>query len=60
MGPLLTDQADDPAAQIEVLKYCYVTTKLADQTDKNLDALLKTQADAFLQNPTFVDLRPGR
>ena len=60
MTPLLTDQSEDLSAQIEVIKNCYVTTPLADQTDKNLDALLKDTPPQYLTDAGVVDLRPGK
>jgi len=59
MGPLLTDQREDPAARLEVIRNCYVTTKLADQTDKSLDSLLKDTGKK-LKEARFVDLKPGQ
>ena len=57
MGPLLTDQSEDPVAQIEIIRHCYVTTPLADQTDQNLDSLLRDVPQSFLGD--MVDLKPG-
>lgn len=59
MGPLLTDQAEDPAAQLEIIRNCYVTTPLVDQTDRNLDALLKDTPKQLLTNAKFIDLKVG-
>jgi hypothetical protein len=58
-GPILTDQNDDPQTQLEVIKYCYVTTPLADQTDRNLDALLRDTPQQYLTEAKFVDLKVG-
>lgn len=59
MGPLLRDQPEDLGAQLEVIRNCYVTTRLGDQTDKNLDALLKDTGAALTKGSRFVDLKPG-
>lgn len=59
MGPLLRDQPEDLAAQMEVIRHCYVTTRLADQTDKNLNALLKDTGTRLTEGSRFVDLKPG-
>ena len=59
MGPLLTDTSEDPAAQLEVIRHCYVTTPLADETDESLDALLRDTPKPFLADAKFVDLKPG-
>jgi hypothetical protein len=59
MGPLLTDRSEDQPAQLEVIQNCYVTTPLADQTDKSLDSLLRDQPKPYLIDAKFVDLRPG-
>lgn len=59
MGPLLTDQPEDPAVQLEVIEHCYVTTPLADQTDRNLDALLRDIPKGELSKARITDLRPG-
>lgn len=54
---LLTDEPG--ATQLEVIRHCYVTTRLADQTDKNLDALLRDVGQRLPAKPKFVDLKPG-
>lgn len=59
MGPLLTDQSEDPAAQIEIIRHCYVSTPLVDQTDESLNALLKDAPKPFLNDAGVIDLRPG-
>jgi len=55
--PLLTDQSDD-LSQLEVISNCYVTTPLADQTDKSLNALLQDTPSGHLYDAQFQDLRP--
>jgi hypothetical protein len=60
MGPLLTDQREDPAARIEIIRNCYVTTRLADQTDKSLDSLLRDTDKKLRDKAKFVDLRAGQ
>jgi|CXWL01.1.fsa_nt_gi hypothetical protein len=57
IGPLLTDQSDDVSAQLEVIANCYVTTPLADQTDKNLNSLLQDTPSRHLSDARFQDLR---
>jgi hypothetical protein len=59
MGPLLTDTAEDPDAQLEVIEHCYVTTPLGDETDQSLDALLRDAPTQYLMDARFVDLKPG-
>ena len=59
MGPLLTDQSEDLEAQLEVIRHCYVSTPLADQTDENLDALLKDAPGPHLATAQVIDLKPG-
>src|SRR5207253_871099 len=59
MGPLLTDQPEDSEAQFEVLRNCYVTTPLADQTDRNLNSLLQDTTNKHLKDASFVDLKQG-
>jgi hypothetical protein len=59
MGPLLTDQSENPAVQLEIISNCYVSTPLADQTDESLDRLLKDVPAPDLIAAKFVDLRPG-
>jgi hypothetical protein len=60
MGPLLTDQREDPIARMEVVHNCYVTTRLADQTDKSLDSLLRDTGKKIRDEAKFIDLRPGQ
>lgn len=60
MGPLLTDQREDPGARLEVIRNCYVTTRLADQTDKSLEALLQDTGKKLRESAKFIDLRPGQ
>ncbi|OFW15475.1 MAG: hypothetical protein A3H29_00535, partial [Acidobacteria bacterium RIFCSPLOWO2_02_FULL_67_21] len=59
MGPLLTDQPENLGAQLEVIRNCYVTTRLGDQTDKSLDALLQDTGTKLQRGGKLVDLRPG-
>ena len=59
LGPILTDQAEDPETQLEVIRHCYVTTPLGDQTDRNLDSLIRDTPQDFLSQAQFVDLQPG-
>jgi hypothetical protein len=59
MAPLLRDQPEDLAAQLEVIRHCYVNTKLGDRTDKNLDALLKDTGARLASKAAIVDLKPG-
>jgi hypothetical protein len=60
IGPLLTDQNEDVPAQLEVIANCYVSTPLADQTDKNLNVLLKDTPSQHLSDARFDDLRPDK
>ena len=39
MVPPLTDEPENPAAQDEIIRNCYVTTRLSDQADETLDQL---------------------
>lgn len=55
--PLLTDQSDDVSAQLEVIANCYVSTPLGDQTDGNLNSLLKDTPSHHLADARFKDLR---
>ena len=59
MGPLLTDQREDVTAQLEVIANCYVTTPLADQTDRNLNSLLQDTPSRHRADGYLLDLRPG-
>lgn len=59
IGPLLTDQSEDLRAQLDVIRNCYVTTPLADQTDQSLNALLRDAPSGPLLDAGVVDLRPG-
>jgi hypothetical protein len=49
MGPLLSDDPQDPDVQREVLEHCYVSTPLSDQADRSLDLLLKDKASKALK-----------
>jgi hypothetical protein len=60
MGPLLTDQPEDLATQLEVINNCYVNTPLADQADSSLDVLLRDDLAPGLQRAGFIDLKPGQ
>jgi hypothetical protein len=57
MGPLLTDASEDPDSQLEVIRNCYVTTPLADETDRSLDHLLRDTPSATLLDAGVVDLK---
>lgn len=57
LGPLLTNQTDE-ASQLEIIANCYVTTPLADQTDKSLNALLQDLPSRHLSDAAVQDLRP--
>jgi hypothetical protein len=59
MGPLLTDQSEDPRAQLEIIRNCYVSTPLVDQADDSINALLKDSPKPFLRDAAVVDLKPG-
>ncbi|MGH0035229.1 MAG: hypothetical protein ACQGVK_09400 [Myxococcota bacterium] len=41
VAPLFTDQAEDLRSQEEVIRNCYVSTRLSDQADRSLDRLLQ-------------------
>ena len=56
LGPLLTNQTDE-ASQLEIIANCYVTTPLADQTDKSLNALLQDLPSRHLSDAAVQDLR---
>ena len=60
MVPLLTDQPEDPKAQEEVIRNCYVTTKLSDQADKNLDRLLQDIPTKSLIDAGVQDTGPSK
>lgn len=59
MGPLLSDTNDDPQSQLDVIQHCYVTNPLSDQTDQNLDELLRDTPQGFLTDASFIDLKTG-
>ena len=59
MAPLLTDRPQDLSAQIDVIRNCYVTTALGDQTDKSLDRLLADTGTQLAGDAAFINLRRG-
>jgi hypothetical protein len=59
MGPLLTDQSEDLATQLEVIANCYVSTPLAAQADSSLDSLIRDDMQPYLKQKGFIDLKPG-
>jgi|SRR5579859_1296569 len=59
MTPLLTDQLENPVAQLEVINHCYVTTPLGDETDKSLNSLLRDVPTTHLASARFIDLKTG-
>ena len=59
MAPLLTDRPEDLSAQIDVIRHCYVTTPLGDQTDKSLDRLLADTGARLAGDAAFINLRRG-
>jgi hypothetical protein len=59
MGPLLTDQLEDPSGQLEVIAHCYVSTPLADEADSSLNALLRDIPSSRLTSASVIDLKPG-
>lgn len=58
-GPILTDQTEVPAIREEIIRNCYVTTPISDESDANLDTLLKARIPKFLTDAGVNDLRPG-
>ena len=60
IGPILTDQPEDPAAQERVIQNCYVTTKLSDQADSTLNELLKDIPSSALADAGFAHTEPAR
>ncbi len=58
-GPLLTDQSEDPAVREEIIHNCYVNTPISDESDVNLDKLLKSRIPKFLTEAGVKDLKPG-
>ena len=59
MAPLLTDRPEDLSAQLDVIRNCYVTTPLGDQTDRSLDRLLADTGTQLAGDAAFINLRRG-
>ncbi len=60
IAPLLTDQAEDPATQAEIIRNCYVKTRLSDQADASLDRLLHDIPSAALAGAGVKDTDGSR
>lgn len=56
VAPLFTDQTANPAFQEEIIRNCYVKTKLSDQADKNLDNLLRDIPSGQLLDAGVTDI----
>ncbi len=59
LGPLLVDQPENVPVQEEIIRHCYVRTRLSDQTDDSLDRLLRDEPSRILKGAGAVDLQPG-
>jgi len=58
LAPLFSSTGSDRGIQEEVIRHCYVTTPISDDTDRNLDALIRDTPPQYLQDARAVDLRP--
>lgn len=58
-GPLLTDQPTDAQLQDEIIRNCYVRTRLSDQADKSIDNLIRDLPQKYLSEAGVKDLKVG-
>lgn len=59
LGPLLSDNPDNPELQSEIIANCYVTTPLSDQADRSLDLLVRDAVPEFLSEANLVSIVPS-
>ncbi|MBK8233456.1 MAG: hypothetical protein IPK72_23485 [Candidatus Eisenbacteria bacterium] len=59
IGPLLVDDPNDLTTRDEIIRNCYVTTGLSDQSDLQLDALLQDSGSKSLMDAGFTHIRAG-
>lgn len=58
-SPILTDDPTNLLLQEEIIRHCYVNSRLSDQTDSSLDALLRDKPSPLLESAGAVDLQQG-